>query len=144
MHQTDRVADWIDQVNGATIGDVNSETNAALICDQAVATVETFVRCGRLIDNPDARTVHLLRGYERRVAEPVFSSNFPMDAVQSSQRFHFVVRHLDAGNTQSETVNDTWQRPKRWELFSRKLSGVHFPEGERKLRLVSTGVRIPA
>ena len=118
MHQPDRTEALIDQINRAAIGDVNTEANAALICDQAITTVETFVRRGRLTDNADTRTVHLLRGYEWRLAEPVFSSNFPMDAVQSSQRFHFVVRHLDAGNTQRETVNDAGERLKGRELFS--------------------------
>jgi hypothetical protein len=41
-------------------------------------------------------------------------------------------------------VNDAGERLDRRELFSRKLTGSHLPEGERRLRLVSTGVRIPA
>jgi hypothetical protein len=147
MHQAYRRADGIGKVNGATIGDVNSEAKAALICDQAVTTVETLVPCSRPIDNTDARTVYLLRGHERRAAEPVFSPDFPMNTIQSSQRFHLVVRHLDAGDAQSESVNGVGQRSKRLEMFSRKLTCVHLPEVVRVVRVVrltSTGVLSPA
>ena len=118
VHQTDRIADRIDEVNSATIGDVNSETNAALISNQAVTAVETFVSRDRLIDNTDARTMHLLRSHEGRDAEPMFSPDFPMSSVQPSQRFRFVVRHFDAGDTQGETVNDVGQHAKRRKMFS--------------------------
>ena len=64
MHQTDRIAYGIDDENGATIGDINAEANAALICDQAVTTVETFFLCRRFSNDPDALSMHLLRGNE--------------------------------------------------------------------------------
>lgn len=144
MHQADRIAHWIDNENGATIGDINSKANAALICDQAVATVEALVPCGRLIDNTDARAVHLLRGHERRVTEPVFSSDFPMNAVQARERLHFVVRHFDAGNTLDETVNDVGQHAERRKMFSRKLTLVHLPELVRVVLVVRTGCLSPA
>ena len=62
------------------------------------------------IDHTDALSVHLLRGNERRAAESMFASDFPMNAVQSGQRFHLIMRHLDAGDAQSETVNEAGQR----------------------------------
>lgn len=136
MHQTDRIAHGIDYENGAAVSDINSETNAPLIRDQAITTVETSIPGGRLIDDAETRAMHLLRGYERRTVEPVFSPDFPMNPVQSSQRFHFVVRHLDAGNTQSETVNDTGQTLQHRKMFSRKLTRVHFPEVVRVVRVV--------
>ena len=128
MHQSNRIAYGIDDENGAAISNVNAETNAALICDQAIRTVETFVRCGRLIDNTDAPAVHLLGGNERRAAESMSLSGFAMNGVQPSERFHFIVRELDIGDTQGETVNDVVQRAERRKLFSRKLTGVHLPE----------------
>ena len=144
MHQAYRIADGVGEIYGAAISDINAEANAALICDQAITTVETFVLCGRLIDNPDALSVYLLRGHERRAAESMFPSNFPMNAVQPRERFHFIVRHLELGDTQCETVNDVVQRVERRELLSRKLTCVHLPEVVREERVVPTGVRIPA
>ena len=144
MHQTNRIADGIDDENGAAIGDINAEANAALICDQAVTTVQTFVLCGRLVDNTNALSVHLLRGNERRTAESVFPSDLPMNTVQPSERFHFIVRHLDIGDTQCETVNDVVQRAKRRELLSRKLTCVHLLEVVWEERRVWTDVRVPA
>ena len=40
MHKTDRRRFWIDDVNCATIGDVNAERDAALIGDNAIAAGE--------------------------------------------------------------------------------------------------------
>lgn len=144
MHQTDRIAHGVHEINSAAIRDVNSEANAALICDQAIAAVKTFVLAGRPIDNTNALSVHLLRGNERRAAESMSPPDFPMNAVQPSERFHFIVRHLDIGHTSGETVNDIVQRAQRRELFSQKLTCVHLLEFVRVERLVSTGVRFPA
>jgi len=70
--------------------------------------------------------------------------DFPMNAVQPSERFHFIVRHLDIGHTPGETVNDIVRRAQRRELLSQKLTCVHLLEFVRVERLVSTGVRFPA
>ena len=91
MHEPDRIARGIDKVNGATIGNINSEANTALVCDQAITTVETLVPRDRLIDNSDAVSMHLLRGDKRRAAEPVGSSDSSMNAVQARQRLHFIM-----------------------------------------------------
>lgn len=148
MHQTNRIAYGIDDENGATISNINAEANAALICDQPIKTVETFVPCGRRMDNTDALSVHLLRGNERRAAKSMFLSDFPMNAVQPSERFHFIMRQLDIGDTQCETVNDVVQRAERRELFSRKLPCVHLPEMVvrvvRVVLVVWTGCLSPA
>lgn len=144
MHQADRIAHGIGEINGAAIRDVNAEAKAALICDQAITAVKTLVLRGRPIDKTDALSVHLLRDNEGRAAESMSPPDFPMNAVQPSERFHFIVRHLDIGDTQCETVNDVVQRAERRELFSRKLSCVHLLEFVRVERLVSTVVRIPA
>jgi hypothetical protein len=136
MHQADRSADGVGKINGAAIGDINAEANTALICDQAITAIETFVLCGRLINNTNARSMHLLRGNERRATQSMFSSDFAVNAVQPSERFHFIVRHLDVRDTQRETVNDILQRAERRELFSRKLTCVHLPEVVRDEVLV--------
>jgi hypothetical protein len=40
----------------------------------------------------------------------MFSTDFSMNAIQPPQRFGFIMRHLDAGNAQGETVDDFRQR----------------------------------
>ena len=122
-----------------------AETNAALICNQAITTVEAFVPRGRLIDNTDTLSVHLLCSDERRVAESMCSSDFAVNAVQPGERFQLIVRHLNTSDAQGESVNDVALRAERRELFSQKLTGVHLlPEVVREECLVSTGFRIPA
>lgn len=148
MHQPDRTEALIDQINRAAIGDVNAETNAALICDQAIAISEAFVLGNCAIDNGAAISMNLLRRNERRGAEAILSSNFPMNAVQTRERFRLVERHLDARHTQRETVRDLGQRIQRREMFSRKLTLVHLPEVVvRVVRvdvLAGIGGRLPA
>src|SRR5260370_24741024 len=43
VHEANRRFFWIDNVNRATIGDVNAKRDFSLICDEAVATREIFV-----------------------------------------------------------------------------------------------------
>ena len=118
----------IDNVNGAAVGHVNAKANTALICDQAITAVKTGPDGSGLIDHTDALAVHLLRGNERRLAESISFPNFPMNAVQASERLRLVVRHLDAGDTQGETVSQIGPRAERRELLSRELACVHLPE----------------
>jgi len=134
----------IDQKNRATIRDVDSEANGSLIGDQSITTVEALVRRHLAVDDADALSMHLLRGNERRAAEPMSPPDFPVNAVQPGERFLFIVRHLDICDTQGETVDDPRQTGERRKLFSRKLTCVHLPEVVRVERSVPTGFRIPA
>lgn len=143
MHQTDRMVYGIDHENGAAIGDVNAKANTFLICDQAITTIETLITCRGRIDDADAFFMHLLRGDERRAAKSMGLPDFPVNAVQPGERFRFIVRQLDLGNTKSETVNNAAQRAERRELFSGKRTRVHLPEVVREC-LVWTGGLIPA
>jgi hypothetical protein len=136
MDQAYRSVDGIDEVDRAAIGNINTEANAALICDQSITTGETFVLGSRLIYNTDARSVNLVRRNEAHAAEPLFPSNFLMDPVQPRERFLFVVRHLDIGDTQGETVNDVGERVEKRELFNRRLTCFHLPEVVREVCLV--------
>src|SRR5438309_3056971 len=106
MDEANRVPHSIDNVNGATIGDVNAKTNAALIRDQPIAAVETLIPADRLIDNRDAISMHLLGGDEGHTTDTDCVANFGMNAVEPPQRFRFVMRHIETGDTQSEAVRD--------------------------------------
>ena len=146
MHQPDGTEAVIDQINRAAIGDVNTEANSALIGDQAIAIVEAFVRCGGPIDHPDPVSVDLLRGNEWRPIKSILSSDPSMNSVQPGERFRFIVRHLNPGDTPGETVNDAGLRAERGVLLSRELAGVHLPEVVvRVVRVVVwTGCLAPA
>ena len=125
MHQTYRRVDGVNEINSATIGDIDAEANAALICYQAITTVETFVLRDRLMDNTDTLSVHLLRCDERRAAESISLSDFTVNAVQPRERLQFIMRHLDIRDAQGKSMDDIGQRAERWELLSQKLTCVH-------------------
>src|SRR6266850_940596 len=85
MHQTYRNANRVDEIDSATVCDINAEANAGLICNQAITTVETLVPHDRPIDHTDTLSVHLLRSDERCAADSVCLSDFTMNAVQPSE-----------------------------------------------------------
>lgn len=110
MNETDRATNWIDEVNGATIGDVNAETDSSPIGDDPVAICETLVRRDIHVDDGNFLPMDLLRGDKRRTPELMFGANFSVNRVEPGKRLGFVVRHFDARNAQRETVDDLRQR----------------------------------
>ncbi len=116
MRQTDSRRFWIDNVNGAAIGDVNAERDAPLIGDDAVAAGEFCAgRVGALrrpdaaarrpyLNNCDFVPVNLFGGKERPIADADCVANFVMRGVEPLQHFRFIMRNLDAGNSLGENV----------------------------------------
>jgi hypothetical protein len=98
MHQANHAPNRIDEKNGAAIGYVNAEANAALICDKSITVLKTFGAADGRIDDSDFFSVDLLRGNERHLNETMCGADFPMDAVKPRERFRLVVRHLEAGH----------------------------------------------
>src|SRR6476659_9477606 len=96
MNQTDRGPHGIDKINRATVGNVNSQANSALIRSNAVAVGETFVRSKRGVNDRDLFSVDLLRGDKRFFSEAMLVTNLTMNFVQPRERLRFVVRHLNA------------------------------------------------
>ena len=148
MHQANRIAHRIDQINRAAIGDVDAKANAALICDEAIATFKTFVPGDAGIDNSNSISVNLLCGSKRHGGEPMPAEDLPMNAIQPRERFRLVVGHLDPGHAQGETMSDLRQSAERRKSFSRKLIFVHLlPVVVRVVRvvvLIWAGGRLPA
>lgn len=148
MDQSNRLTHRIDQINRATVRDVNAKAHAALICDQPVATLEACILRRRRFDNSDVISMHLLRGNERRVADSMLAPDFPMHAIQPGERLRFIVRHLDPRHAQGEPVRDLRQRAQRGKLFSRKLTFAHLlPVVFRvvvRVVVCWTGGRLPA
>ncbi len=130
------MAHRIDQINRATICDVDPEANGPLIGDQSVTTVEAFVRRHVVVDYADTVSMHLLGSYERRLAESMRRAYFAVNAVEPREHLCLVVRYVKTGDTQCETMNDAVQRAERRELFSRKLTCVHLLEVVRDEVLV--------
>src|SRR6476646_9783881 len=96
MDETDRGPNRIDQVNRATVGNVNSQANSALIRNDSVAVGETLVRRKRRVNDGDLFPVDLLRGDKRFFSEAMLVTNLTMNFVQPRERLRFVVRHLNA------------------------------------------------
>ena len=89
MHKPDRRRFWIDDVNRATVGDVNTKRDAALICDNAVAAgkfaaINSAEDSGRYraFDNRNLVSVNLLRGEQRPIADPDRIANFAMCGIE--------------------------------------------------------------
>jgi len=125
MDQADRLPNGIDQINRAAIGDVNTQANAGLVCDQAVTAVNAFIIRDWFIENADAIPMNLLRRYERRPAQSGANPYLTMNRIQPGQRLCLVVRNLHARETRRKTVNHFRPRRQRRELLSRKLTRLH-------------------
>ena len=88
--------------------------------------------------------MYLLRGHQCPAIQPGVLKDFPVNAIQATESFLFLVSHFQTGHSKGKTVRDPREDIKRRELFSPKLTRLHFPETVRVVRLVSTGVRFPA
>lgn len=123
MDETDGGRFRIDNVDGTAIGDVNAERDAALICDESVATGEFLVRCWRLIDNRDFVAVDLLGGKQRPFGQTDLAANFAMRSVETAQDLCLVVRDINARDAAGESVNAIRQRTERVETFEWERQG---------------------
>ena len=136
MDETDGATTRINHENRATIRDVDSQADSALVGNDAVAVRETFVGRERDINDGNFVPVDLLGRDERHRGDPLPSANLSMDVVQPRERLRFVVRHLDARHPQGETVNNLRQRAERGEMFDRKRSFAHLLPVVRLVRVV--------
>jgi hypothetical protein len=71
-----------------------------------------------------------------------------MGAVETSQRFRFILRDLDSGNAADETMDKRLLRAERGKFFDRQVGTVHsgrsyFPEPDWRMERF-TGSRMPA
>ena len=148
MNQPDGAPDRIGDVNGATISDVDPETNAALVRDDSIAVLETMIGHGCRPDGGNLFPVDLLRRHEGHPADPMTASDFPVNAVQPRERFRLVVRHLEAGHAQGKAVRQIGHSVQRGKMLGRERNAGHF--GLVVVRvvvvvvLVVTGGRLPA
>ncbi len=121
MDETDGRPFWIDNINRATIGDMNAEQNFPLVRDDSVATGELSAQSNWSIDNRNFVSVNLFCGKQRPTFHTNFASNVSMRGFESSQCPGFIVRNIDAGDPPDKSVPANAARFKRCELLNRRL-----------------------
>jgi hypothetical protein len=123
MNQTERRRFWIDNVNRATIGDINAQHDSTLIGDDAVAGGEFTARraVAIAIDDCDFVVVNLLGSQQGPIAHADCVANFAMRGFQPLQHFGLIVRNVDAGNSLRESVTTDFARAQRGKLLEGKL-----------------------
>jgi hypothetical protein len=121
MDKSDGRRFWVDNVNRATIGNMNAEKNFSLVRDEAVATVELLARFNWSIDNRNSVSVNLFGGKQRPTFHTNFASNVSMRGFESPQRFGFIVRNIDSGDPPDESVPANAARFKRRKLLDGRL-----------------------
>jgi hypothetical protein len=119
VRQTDSRRFGIDNVNRATIGDVNAEHDSTLIGDDAIAAAEFAAHraAATIIDNCDFVSVSLLSGDQWPIAHPGRMPDFTMRGIEPLQHFGFVVRNIDAWNSLRESVTTYSNRAQRGKLL---------------------------
>lgn len=121
MDESDGRGFWIDNINRATIGDMNAEQNFPLVRDDSVAPGELSARFNWSIDNRNFVSVNLFRGKQRPTFNTNFASNVSMRGFESPQCFGFIVRNIDAGDPPDERVPANAARFQRRKLLGRRL-----------------------
>lgn len=134
MYQTNGRCLLIDNVNRATIGDVNAECDATLIRNQSIAAAEFLIVFDCKIDNCDFVAVNLLRRDEWPLSEADLSTDSPVGGLQVPQSFGFIVRNIDPGDAFDESAATNAHRIERGKMFDRVF--VHFCDtaDEREVR----------
>ena len=142
MHQADRGRLGIDNVNGTTICDMDSEKNAWLIRDQAVGPLKLFFRIWHNIDNCNLITMDLLDCDAWPVAQTDLAPDFPIGPLQSVQGFSLIRCDIDAWNPCNKSAATNASGIQGRKMLDR-LSGGHaakFASGSsefKKLNLAS-------
>jgi hypothetical protein len=128
MHEANRGHFWIDNVNSATICDVNAQRDAGLIGDDGVATGKfaTINSAGdsghySVVDDCDFVSVDLLGGEQRPVAKAGCVANFVMRCIEALQHIGFIMGDGDAGNSVRENMMNDANRAQRRKLFEEQV-----------------------
>ena len=128
MHEADSRSLGIDDVNGAAVGNVNAQGDAALIRYDAVTAGKfaAYRAAAPSIENCDLVSVDLFGGEERPIANTDCLPNFAMRGIEPLQRFGFSMQNIDAGNSLREYMATDSNRAQRGKLLERKLHYLSF------------------
>src|SRR4051794_37233240 len=121
MHKCDRRRVRIDNVDCATVGDVNTERDTALIADNAVAAQEFAAHrvAATALYHCYFITVNLFGGEQRPVAKSSCVANFAMGGIEPLKHFGLIMGNIDAGDSLREKVTADFDRIQRRKLFER-------------------------
>jgi hypothetical protein len=119
MDEPNRRCFWIDKVDRAAIGNMNTERDLFLIRDDPIATGEFFVARDRLIDDRDFISVDLLGGEQRPIRHSNFSTRLAMNSIKPLQRFGFVMGNIDARDSLNQRVTAKRDCLKCRKIFDR-------------------------
>jgi hypothetical protein len=125
MHKANRGRFCIDDVNCATVRDVNAERDTALIGDNAIARGKFAAHraAATAIDYGNVVSVDLFGGEQRPIGKAGCVANFLMCGIEPLQHFGFIVGDVDAGNSLDENVTTDFDRAQRRKLFE---GSMHF------------------
>ena len=112
MHKADRRCIWIDDVNRATVCDINAERDAALIGDDAIAAANSRPTGLRLQLSITAMLSPWICSAVNsgQFAKAGCVSNFAMCGIEPLEHFGFIVGDVDAGNSLRENVTTDFDR----------------------------------
>lgn len=119
MNKTDRTSHSIDDENGAAIRNVNSQSNAALVCDQPIHAIKAPAFVKRLRNDGNPVPVHLFRRRESHLAQPETLTKSAVKLIEPGQRLRAISHNVDSRNSADEPVPDRSERLQRGE----KLQG---------------------
>jgi len=121
MHQTDGRRFWVDNINRATISDVNAECESVLICNNAVAACKLFVGGNWSIDDSNLVAVNLFIRQQRPICDADAAPDFVMNVLEQSQHFSLIIRDIDTRNSLDERMSANAGCFQRNKLLDRKL-----------------------
>ena len=128
VHEANPVAHGVDQINGATIRDIDAEARLGLSRKEPVTPFETLVGRGHAIDDPHFVAMHLLDGEKGSCADSKIGADCAVNRIEPTQRLLFIRTHIDPRDARDEAVDEARQsRESRklldWERTIRRSHG---------------------
>src|SRR2546428_10499 len=121
MHETDCGRFWVDNINRATISDVNAEGEPGLICNNPVAACKLFVGCNWSIDDSNLVAMNLFIRQQRPICDADVAPDFVMNSLEPPQHFSLIIRDIDTRNSLDERMSANARCFQRSKLLDRKL-----------------------
>jgi hypothetical protein len=119
MNEANGTSRRINDENGAAIRDINPESDATLICDETIGTIETAVFLERLPNQRVLVPMHLLSRGERHSAKPETLAKIPMNLIQPGQRLRSIGDNINPVDSANESVPNGSESLQGGEKFQR-------------------------
>src|ERR1700736_2279691 len=119
MEQCSRTDLWIDNVNRATIRNVDPKRDSPLIGNKTIVSGKMFIARWQSIDYRNSVAVHLFGSHQRPVAHTKVVSSCAMSTFKPSQCFLFIVGDVVSRDSRDEGGDANPQLIKRHEPLDR-------------------------